>query len=140
MNAAQLSAETQPGWKLNQHSTGVPYYFHPCESYIYVFPPVFGQLESPVLFFKKEFAVNDGNLVPVCWFSDVDFGPSCVKVLKALVSHGGLLCRRRGLETLFPKTGAMFGVMLDLLMDHTSSSNCVLFDVHIFQVGGSTGT
>ena len=62
------------------------------------------------------------------------------KVLKALVSHGGLLCRRRGLETLFPKTGAMFGVMLDLLMDHTNSSNCVLFDVHIFQVGGSTGT
>ena len=97
-------------------------------------------LKVQSFFFKKEFAVNDGNLVPVCWFSDVDFGPSCVKVLKALVSHGGLLCRRRGLETLFPKTGAMFGVMLDLLMDHTSSSNCVLFDVHIFQVGGSTGT
>ena len=57
--------ETQPGWKLNQHPTGVPYYFHPCESYIYEFPPVFGQLESPVLFFKKEFAVNDGNLVPM---------------------------------------------------------------------------
>lgn len=30
-----------------------------------------------------------------------------VKVLKALVSHGGLLCRRRGLEMLFPKTGAI---------------------------------
>lgn len=29
-------------------------------------------------------------------------------VLKALVSHGGLLCRRRGLEMLFPKTGSIF--------------------------------
>ena len=58
-------------------------------------------------------------------------GESCVKVLKALVSHGGLLCRRRGLETLFPKTGAMFGVMLDLLMDHTNSSNC-FFSTCIF--------
>jgi len=29
-------------------------------------------------------------------------------VLKALMSHGGLLCRRRGLEMLFPNAGSIF--------------------------------
>jgi len=65
MNAAQLSAGDTTRVEAESTFDSVPYYFHPCESYIYEFPPVFGQLESPVLFFKKEFAVNDGNLVPM---------------------------------------------------------------------------